>query len=116
MAVAGEVHVAKKLGYNVKELQFDVVQKIVLVHDVFAVLSTGFGKDYDSSLSEQDTTIDQDIRLCVVRPSSDTRDTVYFTRTNFTRFHLFIAQKYWAYFNQNHVLDALQSRYLTYQI
>ena len=27
-------------------------------HDVFAVLSTGFGEVYDSSLSDQNTTID----------------------------------------------------------
>ena len=38
------VHAVKKLGYNIKELQFDIVQKVVTGYNIFAVLPTGFGK------------------------------------------------------------------------
>ena len=39
------VHTAKQLGYdNIKELQFEVIQKVFTGHNVFAVLLTGFGK------------------------------------------------------------------------
>ena len=51
--------------------------------------------------------------LCVVWPSSGAQNIVFFTRTNF---QLFIAKKLLGQFNQNHVLDALQSHYFTYQI
>ena len=44
------VHAAKKLGYNIKDLQFDV-QKVVTGHDVFAVAIT----NWFWPLSEQDT-------------------------------------------------------------
>ena len=33
----------------------------------------------------------------------------------FSHFQPFIAQNYWVNFNQNHVLDALQSHYLMYR-
>ena len=42
------VRAAQQLGYgNVKELQFEVIQKVMTGHNVFAVLPTGFGKSLE---------------------------------------------------------------------
>ena len=60
---------------------------------------------------------DQDTCLCVMRPSSGARDTVcYLHKPTFSCFQPYIAQKLFGQFNKNHVLDALQPCYLTYQI
>ena len=43
-------------------------------------------------------------------------ETLLFTWTNFKPFSTVYNTNYWADFNQNHVIDALQSHYLVYQI
>ena len=59
----------------------------------------------------------QDTQSCVTRPSLGAQDSVcYLPEPTFSCFWPFIAQNYWANFNQNHVLDTLQSHYLMYKI
>ena len=61
--------------------------------------------------------IHQDTRSCVVQPSSGVRYTVLFTGTNFQPFSAIYNTKTTGLdFNQNHVIDALKSCYIAYQI
>ena len=61
--------------------------------------------------------VNQDTRLCVMRPSLVARDMcVIYTNQLLTIFNCLQHKNYYTDFNQNHVLDALQSGYLTYQI
>lgn len=67
------VRAAKQLGYSsIKELQLEVIKKIIIGHDVFAVLPTGFGKSlcygylplvFDEIYKPEQATI-----VCVILP------------------------------------------------
>jgi len=64
---------AKRIGYDsVKELQLEVIQKVITGNDIFAVLPTGFGKSlcygclpfvFDEIYKPEQPTI-----VCVISP------------------------------------------------
>ena len=58
--------------------------------------------------------LSRDTQMCVILPSSDVQDTVcYLHEPTLRHFQLFITQNHWADFYKIHVIDALQSHYLT---